>query len=96
MSFKYLEPTIAALQTTYPTDPTLDAGFEGQVSVSLMSLVAGSEVFISTDGTNDQAHLKAGTPAVTWSSSNNSYTKVWARSAGVATPIQIQVETFDY
>lgn len=95
MSFKYLEPTIAALQTTYPTDPTLNAEFEGQVTVTLMSLAAGSEVYVSTDGVNDQAHLKAGTPTSSWSSSSNTYQKVWVRSAGVATPVQIQIETFD-
>ncbi len=66
-------------QTTYPTDPTLDGGFEGQFTVINLCSDSTAYVYVSFDGgVTNEVQLRPNSPSAGLSFSAKRR-KIWVR-----------------
>ncbi len=97
MSVHFEKIDLAGPIAAFPTDPQVNAGFTGNVAVVLYTTTASTEVEISLDGKNVHGRLLAGSPGVSVAFENNTYQRVWLRTATAATvSVGVGVESSVY
>ena len=96
MSIRSTTVTVPVPQTGYlpMTTPDWNALEKGWISIVLMSLTVGAEVWASFGGVNDHCHLVSGSPA-TGFKTDQVYDKIWLRGAGIAAVVQLVMESSD-